>query len=103
MWHEYFINYRYVGDVSTTWLPRWRAEEGADGVHVLGLLCPRRGSPKLERKYAAVEHDIDDVGQLNLPRCGPPQDPVDQGLHLFWLPPSNTLLLPGLEFLGRLG
>ena len=58
------------------------AGEGGDGAHILGFMLPPRGNLELELEDAAVEHDVDDVGELEVPRGRPPFDPLDHGLHL---------------------
>ena len=44
-----------------------------------------------------VEHDVDNIGKLEVLCGGPPLDLLDQCLHLLWVPPDDALLLSELE------
>ena len=82
------------------------AEEVEDEPRFLGFVLPHRGGPDLDREIAAMEHDVDYVGELEVLLGRPPLDLLDQCLHLFWVPPRDALLLLGperLRGLGRIG
>ena len=69
----------------------------ADGLRVLGLMCPHMGGPKLEKEDVMVEHAIYHVCQLEVLLFRPPLDLLGHCLHLPWVPLDDALLFPGYK------
>ena len=63
------------------------------GPHISRLVIPHQVGPKLVHENAAVEHDVDNVSELEVPCGRAPFDLLDHGIHLIWVPPDDALLV----------